>query len=298
MRAEALRDQLELDAAGRGDLLLPTSDAALARLYAGPRRAAEEPGLAYVATYENRWPEAVALYDFVGAEDYNGRLKAFERDVYLRHLGPSLDALPAGARVLDAGCGVGRFSAELLRRGFTVDGLDASNAALKRAARHALAAGAGGRYAVHLGDSRRMTMFEAGVFDAVLALELICYQPDTKAALAELARVAAPGALVAVSVEGTYGATLREPSDELFVRYFTREELEREMREAGFVDVSVIGTHYLPEGVLDRLLDEETLSDPARRAAAMERELTSERDPALAPLARAWLGIGRKGGAK
>lgn len=298
MIAEALRDLLERDAAGRGDLLLPTADAALARLYEGPRRSAEEPGLAYVATYENRWPEADALYDFVGAEDFNGRLKAFERDVYLHHLGPAFGALRPGARVLDAGCGVGRFSTVLLRRGFVVDGLDASNTALKRAARHALATGAGDRFAVHLGDSRRMTMFEPGVFDAVLALELVCYQPDTKAALAELVRVAAPGGLVAVSVEGTFARTLREPSDELYVRYFAREELSRELEAAGLEDVAVVGTHYLPEGVLDRLIDEETLSDPGRRAEAMARELTSERDPELAPLARAWLGFGHKKGGR
>lgn len=292
--ADALGALLDLDAAGRVELRLPTDDPALARLYGSAGRAAPDPGLAYVAAYESRWPESRALFDFVGARDYNGLLKAFERDVYLRHLGPRLDGVPAGARVLDAGCGVGRFSAELLRRGFVVDGLDASSSALKRAARHALATGDGARFSVHLGDSRRMTMFADATFDAVLALELVCYHPDTKASLAELVRAAKPGGLVAVSVEGAYAAGLRAPGDELFVRYFSREELRLEMQGAGLEGVVVVGTHYLPEGVLDRLVDEETLSDPVRRARAMEHELACELDPALAPLARAWLAFGRK----
>lgn len=293
---ESLRQLLELDAAGRVDLRLPTLDRGLAELYSRPDAASppSDPGLAYVATYESRWPSSRTLYDFVGARDYNGLLKAFERDVYLRHLGPRLDGVAAGGRVLDAGCGVGRFSAELLRRGFVVDGLDASSTALKCAARHALAMGACERFSVHLGDSRRMTMFADATFDAVLALELICYQPDTKSSLAELVRTVKPGGLVVVSVEGSYAATLREPNDELFVRYFTRDELRFEMEGAGLQRVSVVGTHYLPEGVLDRLVDEETLSDPVRRERALEHELACERDPALAPLARAWLAFGRR----
>jgi SAM-dependent methyltransferase len=35
--------------------------------------------------------------------------------------------LPSGARVLDAGCGTGRYAVELARRGFRVTGLDASH---------------------------------------------------------------------------------------------------------------------------------------------------------------------------
>lgn len=286
---ERLREKLELDAEGKLDLRLPTDDDALSRLYAG---GAPDPGLAYVAAYESLWPSASALFDFVGARDFNGLLKAFERDVYLRHLAPLLDALPPGARVLDAGCGVGRFSTELLRRGLAVDGLDASNSALKRAARHALAAGAGARFSVHLGDSRRMTMFEDGAFDAVLALELVCYQPDTRASLAELVRVVKPGRPIAVSVEGTFAEG--RPGSAPFVRYFTSGDLRREMEDAGLTDVSIAGTHYVPEGPLEGLLDEAALADPVRREAAMARELACERDPALAPHARAWLATGRK----
>jgi SAM-dependent methyltransferase len=43
----------------------------------------------------------------------------------------------AGARILDAGCGTGRYSLELARKGFTVIGLDASPHMIEEAQRHA-----------------------------------------------------------------------------------------------------------------------------------------------------------------
>ncbi len=233
----------------------------------------------------------------MGADDYNGRLKAFERDIYLRHLEPSLAALRPGAAVLDAGCGVGRFSDALLRRGLRVTGLDASPSALKAAARHVLAAGGAERFSVRLGDARRMTGLPDGAFDAALALELVCYHPDADASLGELRRVLAPGGLLFVSVEGHYGARLREgASEELFVRYYDPASLTAALEAAGFGVLSVVGTHYVPEGPLDHLVDEDALGDPARRAALLERELASGSDPALATQARAWLATARRRG--
>lgn len=305
---EALRRLLELDAEGRLELRLPTSDPALSRLYGGG--AAGDDGLAYVRTYESRWRRHRPLFDFVGARDYNGLLKAFERDLYLRRLAPHLDALPREARVLDAGCGVGRFTGALLERGLRVDGLDASASALKAAARHALAAGVSGRLSLRLGDVRRMP-YEDAAFDAVLALELVCYQRPSEASLAELLRVLKPGGLLIVSVEGRPGALLCDgrvgleawprvnrdgelDGEELYVRYFTAAELRDAVAAAGARVLETRGTHYVPEGPLDRLVDEAALSEPAKRAALMELELSCETEPALAPLARCWLAVARK----
>ncbi len=49
--------------------------------------------------------------------------------------------LPAGASILDVGCGTGRHAVELARRGYAVTGLDLSAAMLAKAAEAASAAG-------------------------------------------------------------------------------------------------------------------------------------------------------------
>ena len=51
-----------------------------------------------------------------------------------------LDLIP-GATILDVGCGTGRHSIELARRGYVVTGLDLSDAMLAEARKHAQAAG-------------------------------------------------------------------------------------------------------------------------------------------------------------
>ena len=49
--------------------------------------------------------------------------------------------LPAGASILDVGCGTGRHAVELARRGYAVTGLDLSSEMLRVAAEAADAAG-------------------------------------------------------------------------------------------------------------------------------------------------------------
>lgn len=104
-----------------------------------------------------------------------------------------LDAVgvAAGTKILDAGCGSG-LALQLARaRGADVSGLDASSALLDIARRR-----------VPDGDLRRGELeelpFESGAFDAVTAFNSVQYAADPVAGVAELARVAAAGAPVAV----------------------------------------------------------------------------------------------------
>ncbi len=109
--------------------------------------------------------------------------------------------LPARARVLDAGCGLGASSRlASLEFGLVVDACDVSGAAIRRAS--TLADGAGAT--VHFAEASLLRLpFEDGRFAGVLAECVLSTTPKVPA-LAELRRVtAAGGALLITDVTAT-----------------------------------------------------------------------------------------------
>jgi len=274
---------------------------------------AEDPGLHNVVGDHRAWAEEPEHYDYVEAASDLGRLKRLERDLYLSHLAPFLDALPEGARILDAGCGPGRFVSHLLRRGFRVHLVDAAPDALHRALAHGLDAGGTGDTLDGLvGDVDSLDAFEDAAFDAVLAMEVICYRGDPLATLRELVRVTRPGGLVMLSVEGLYGALLASQAAEpgqvlealetgrssaprdVHVTYFTAQSLQELVEAAGLVAELIEGCHYVCEGPFGHVVDVTRLDDETHRRSVLDLEAACAADPLLEPLARAWLAVGRR----
>jgi SAM-dependent methyltransferase len=102
--------------------------------------------------------------------------------------------LVAGHSVLDAGCGVGYGSAMLARAGAAdVVGLDLSAKAVEAAAQ-----GAPANASFVAGDVHAMP-FEDGRFDIVVCFEVIEHVAGQDGVIAELARVLAPGGVLAIS---------------------------------------------------------------------------------------------------
>jgi ubiquinone/menaquinone biosynthesis C-methylase UbiE len=99
-----------------------------------------------------------------------------------------------GARILDVRCGHGRHTAELARRGHRVTGVDLNDAPLGVARAHAPDA------ELLQGDMRELPV--DGPFDVVLnlwtSLGYFEDDADNERALAEFARVAAPGGAVVI----------------------------------------------------------------------------------------------------
>lgn len=94
-----------------------------------------------------------------------------------------------GRRVLDLGCGKGRFGRALVARGARVVGLDLSAAMLRSAE---------GLERVR-GSARRLP-FDSGAFDRVVAVEVFEHLPPAAwdRTLAEIRRVLAPGGVLAI----------------------------------------------------------------------------------------------------
>jgi SAM-dependent methyltransferase len=96
-------------------------------------------------------------------------------------------AVPAGGRWLDVGCGTGALTAAAREAGGVVAGVDPSRGFV------------GGGRDVVVGDARALP-FRSGRFDAVVSGLALNFVPDPARAVAECARVAAPGATVAAYV--------------------------------------------------------------------------------------------------
>jgi sterol 24-C-methyltransferase len=101
--------------------------------------------------------------------------------------------LPAGARVLDAGCGRGHAAMRLAAEfGYRVHGVDLLAEDVARARAEAARRGLGGLVSFAAGDYAALDVPD-GCFDAAFTLETLVHAPDAAAALAEFARVLAPG---------------------------------------------------------------------------------------------------------
>lgn len=255
-------------------------------------------GHAYLDGAKRAWEEWPEWMDFLDPESPAWALKTAERDLYLWWWQEWLDA----ERVLDIGCGIGRFVTPMLDRGATVIGVDGDLDSLRRCAWHS----AGRPGALDLHWSSVSALPEIAPVDLVIACEVLCYVPDVKAALAELvARLRIGGALL-ISVEARYGwaAAADAPQDTVhccleddwdgvidlpgdrWVQTYSRQQLHDVLTEAG-LDVRLIQpTHYITDGPLEKVAPEELgLSDLLR----WEEHLREH--PVYGQLNRAWTAI-------
>jgi sterol 24-C-methyltransferase len=109
-----------------------------------------------------------------------------------RMLGERL-ALPAGARVLDAGCGVGDVARTVAReRDLHVTGIDILEFNLTTARARSQALGLTGRTAFLRADYHHLP-FASARFDGVYTMETLVHAAAPEQVLAELARVLRPG---------------------------------------------------------------------------------------------------------
>src|SRR5947209_14072283 len=128
--------------------------------------------------------------------------------------------LPAGARVLDAGCGSGRTLEELQPYGevFGVE-LDPEAAGVARSR---------GRGEVHIGRLEEMP-WEAATFDLITCLDVLEHTPDDRTTLRELRRVSKPGGWLLITVPAYQALwSLHDEANHHFRRYNRRM-----LRDAG-----------------------------------------------------------------
>ena len=114
--------------------------------------------------------------------------------------------LDRNSQVLDAGCGTGQLSFPLVRAGFSVIGIDVSQAMLDIARSKTKP---GDRVDFVVADVRSME-FRAGIFDAVVISKLFQHVGNWESAVDEIIRVTKDGGLfIHISDKGAFGNAVR-----------------------------------------------------------------------------------------
>jgi ubiquinone/menaquinone biosynthesis C-methylase UbiE len=171
---------------------------------------------------------------------------------FAQRLSALLAHVEPGMRVLDVGCGEGRFAAALAQAGALVVGLDVAEEPLRRAReRHP---------ALELrrvGEGERWPFADSS-FDLVWAGEVIEHVADTAAWLSELRRVLRSGGILLLStpangrIELALAAVSRRAFAQRFdpladhLRFYDRATLSRLIEGFGFHDVRVRSLGRVP----------------------------------------------------
>jgi len=157
-------------------------------------------------------------------------------------------ALPAGARILDAGCGSGRNMIDLAHHG-TVIGVELAEASVGLAR----ARGAG---EVIAGSVLEMP-FADDSFDLAVSLDVIEHLEDDLTALRELRRTVAPGGALLVTVPAYQWLWSGHDVINHHHRRYTRSSLRSVAEQAGWKQArtTYFNSVLLPVAIMLRVLD-------------------------------------------
>jgi len=253
----------------------------------------DDTGHAYLHGADRGWVEHPEYMDFLDERSPIHGLKQAERDLVWHHWEPWVQ----GGRVLDVGCGIGRFTLPLLDKGYDVVAVDADLASLHRLVWHAV--GRNGSLDVHWSSAH---VLPEGPFDIVIASEVLCYVPDTVGALQAIRDRLAPGGRLLLSMEARWGWALAEDAPEgglamaldgdgvldlpgeRWVRTVDEASLRGLLAEAGFQVDALHPSHWIPDGPLEGVSPAELTLE---QLVAWEERCAAH--PVYGPLHRLWL---------
>jgi 2-polyprenyl-3-methyl-5-hydroxy-6-metoxy-1,4-benzoquinol methylase len=158
------------------------------------------------------------------------------RDTFVEKTGLPLESL-RGARVLDAGCGMGRFAEVCINAGADVHAIDLSTAveaAARNLGRHPNAS-------FYQADIMNLP-FPPGTFDVVYSLGVLHHTPDTRKAFLSLVPLVKPGGRIVIWV---YSTMLKLFGSEL-LRAVTPRLPKPLLMQAARIAVPMYYVHQIP----------------------------------------------------
>lgn len=151
----------------------------------------------------------------------------------------------AGLRILEVGCGTGKFSSVLKERGARLTVLDIGRGLVRTVAGRTVCPGV-------VGDACRLPFGDAA-FDAVVSSECVEHTPDPPLAVAEMCRVVAPGGFVCLTTPNKLWYPVLVVAQALGLRKFAGTEnwifpgaAAEVMRREGLGGITLGGCHLWP----------------------------------------------------
>ncbi len=183
-----------------------------------------------------------------------GAAKANDTDAYLwPPVLRQLAALPAGSRVLDAGCGNGYFAKHLREQGYDVVGTDLEESGVANARKLCPQV----RFEVASVYDDLAARF--GKFDAVVALEVIEHLYDPRVFVGRVRECLRPGGRfilstpyhgylknLAIALSGKFDAHMTPLWDGGHIKFWSRRTLTTLLEEKGFRVEAFVGAGRLP----------------------------------------------------
>jgi ubiquinone/menaquinone biosynthesis C-methylase UbiE len=159
------------------------------------------------------------------------------RDAFVEKTGIPLASL-RGKRVLDAGCGMGRFAEVCIEAGADTHAIDLSSAveAASRNLRHHPNA------SFYQADIFNLP-FADGTFDVIYSIGVLHHTPDTRRAFLSLTRLLKPGGVIAIWV---YSTELRKMFGGEILRLFTPRLSKEFLLKASKVAIPLYHVHKIP----------------------------------------------------
>ena len=166
-------------------------------------------------------------------------------------------ALPPGAKVLDAGCGVGHVAMHMARRGLRVQGVDIVENHVRWAQQNIETFGFEGDIDARLMDFHDLSAFDDSSFDAVYTSETLVHAHDPQQVLREFFRVLRPGGSLALweyeHLDLEQASRVLSPDPEAIRLIGDIHQVNKSS--------SMPGNHSFSNGVLRSMLKEEGFQD-------------------------------------
>jgi len=190
--------------------------------------------------------------------------------------------IPLGAKILDVGCGAGRYSIPLIRLGYQITGIDLSQRLLDKFNEDATNCKlSSSQYELCCQDVESFAMERKGVFDAVIGFNILHHIFDLDYCFSQIGKCLKKGGIVGFIEPNAYNplhiidiSLDRRWQAEGNIRNSTPKNLSKHLARNAYCDVACLRFGFFPPFVIDSIPVMARLEHLVERSRIFEYLLT------------------------